>query len=110
MSNEHESPLPSPSAIADGRDDMPPPQGANMADNPERYQSRPESIALARETMREIKEALTTDSDGKFPVMYADVDWGRHEHAATDSRVAGHGYRAALRSAPGRSQRIDLEP
>jgi hypothetical protein len=46
-----------------------------MADKPAQYLSPPESIALARETMREIKEALTRGADGKFPAGYADMDW-----------------------------------
>jgi hypothetical protein len=54
---------------------MPPRVGANMADNPAQYQSPPESIELAREMMREIKEAITRDADGQFPAKYADVGW-----------------------------------
>jgi hypothetical protein len=67
--------LSSPAAIADDRDVVPAPEGANIADKPAQYQSPPKSIELARELMRDIKEALTTDADGKFPAKYADVDW-----------------------------------
>jgi hypothetical protein len=67
--------LPSPAAIADDRDVVPAPEGANIADKPAQYESPPESIELARKLMREIKEALTTDADGKFPAKYADMDW-----------------------------------
>jgi hypothetical protein len=67
--------LPSPAAIADDRDGVPTPEGAIVADRPAQYQSPPESIELARELMREIKEALTTDADGKFTAKYADVEW-----------------------------------
>ena len=66
---------PSPAAIADGRDDISPPEGVPVADKPARYDSPPRSIALARETMRQIREALTKDADGKFPASYAAMDW-----------------------------------
>jgi hypothetical protein len=46
-----------------------------MSDDPQQYQSPPESIAIARELMREIKEALTKDVDGNFPATYDDRDW-----------------------------------
>jgi hypothetical protein len=46
-----------------------------MADQPERYDSPPESIALARTTMRDVKESLTRDAQGNFPAKYADMDW-----------------------------------
>jgi hypothetical protein len=49
--------------------------GAHIADTQAQYQSPPDSIALAREVMRDIKEALTRNADGKFPAKYADVDW-----------------------------------
>jgi hypothetical protein len=67
--------LPSPAAIADDRDCVPTPEGASVADKPARYDSPPESIELARKLMGQIKEALTTDADGKFPAKYADMDW-----------------------------------
>ena len=46
-----------------------------MADQPARYESPPESIELARETMRDIKAALTRDADGNFPARYAEMEW-----------------------------------
>jgi hypothetical protein len=67
--------LPSPAAIADERDGAPTPEGANMADKPAEYNSPPESIELARKLMREIKEALTTDAQGRFSAKYSEVAW-----------------------------------
>jgi hypothetical protein len=57
------------------RDDMPKPDGAAMADQPAQYQSPPQSIAVARERMREIRDALTKDVQGSFPAKHADMDW-----------------------------------
>lgn len=48
---------------------------AAEADQPAQYDSPPESIELARETMRDIKAALTRGTDGEFPVTYAGLDW-----------------------------------
>jgi hypothetical protein len=51
-------------------------EGASpMADTAARYNSPPESIALARQAMRTIKEAITKDADGNFPAKYAETDW-----------------------------------
>jgi hypothetical protein len=66
---------PSPATIADDRDGMPPPERANIDDKSARYDSPPESIERARKLMREVKEALTKDADGKFPASYAAMDW-----------------------------------
>jgi hypothetical protein len=57
-----------------GRNDMPTPDGMSIT-KAAQYQSPPESIALARETMRDIREALTKDANGKFPASYSDLDW-----------------------------------
>jgi hypothetical protein len=38
-----------------------------MSDQPVRFNSPPESIDLARATMRDIKAALTSDANGNFP-------------------------------------------
>jgi hypothetical protein len=46
-----------------------------MAEQATRYQSPPETIALAQTTMRDIKEALTRNADGEFPGEYARIDW-----------------------------------
>lgn len=39
------------------------------------YRSPPETVELARTTMRHIREALTRDAAGRFPPAYAEVDW-----------------------------------
>jgi hypothetical protein len=39
------------------------------------YRSPPESIALARELMRDIRTALTKDANGNFPPEFARMDW-----------------------------------
>jgi hypothetical protein len=57
------------------RDDMQTPDGAALPDKPARFQSPPESIALAREVMRDIKVALTRGTDGEFTAGYSEVDW-----------------------------------
>ena len=57
------------------RDDTSKPDRAAKTDDPAHYQSPPESIAPAREVMREIREALTTDATGNFPARHADMDW-----------------------------------
>ena len=46
-----------------------------MADKTVQYQSPPESIELARETMRNIRDALTKDADGRFTAKYAEMGW-----------------------------------
>lgn len=43
------------------------------ADGPAQYQSLPESIDLARQTMRNVKAALTRGADGEFPA--GNDDW-----------------------------------
>jgi hypothetical protein len=46
-----------------------------MADKPPRYDSPPESIELALDTMRDISAALTKDALGHFPASHAAMDW-----------------------------------
>src|SRR5262249_37490313 len=62
------APRPSPGAITAGRAAMPTPEGRDMADTPAPYRSPAASIELARELMREIREALTLDDNGRLPV------------------------------------------
>ena len=50
------------------------PSPAEPAESTE-YDSPPETIALARDLMCEIEEALTKDADGHYPASYAGMDW-----------------------------------
>ena len=46
-----------------------------MAKNPAEYYSRPQSMELASQTMRQIKEGEAQDADGNFPAAYAQIQW-----------------------------------